>query len=206
MWRGGVGGNRYAQPTGSRVHPAPWLANRNAPRTPLTVSSATDPGACCHKPPPPHRCADPPAHLPIREVGQTSTGRSSLLIRRWRKQDSNRRSPSRGCRLILGEEKGRRSIRLSRKTPSFSRGTSGSNPSSSSDASATNCRDRAYTDRIATRSPQSCDANRARRGMCRLRRCLRAWKPRATAPPPARRSEACPPPPDRHLSSTMAYP
>jgi hypothetical protein len=106
MWRGGVGGNRYAQPTGSRVHPAPWLANRNAPRTPLTVSSATDPGACCHKPPPPHRCADPPAHLPIREVGQTSTGRSSLLIRRWRTQDSNRRSPSRGCRLILGEEKG----------------------------------------------------------------------------------------------------
>jgi Chromate transporter len=29
-----------------------------------------------------------------------------VVTPRWRKQDPNRRSPSRGCRLILGEEKG----------------------------------------------------------------------------------------------------
>src|SRR5207302_7243806 len=39
---------------------------------------------------------------------------------RWRRgKDSNSRSPSRGCRLILKEEKGRRPIRWSRKTPSL---------------------------------------------------------------------------------------
>jgi hypothetical protein len=51
---------------------------------------------------------------------------------------SNSRSPSRGCRLILGGEgAGGRSDRLERHRP-FSRGTSGSNPSSSTGESVAN--------------------------------------------------------------------
>jgi hypothetical protein len=47
--------------------------------------------------------------LKLRDRAVASSLPRNALVRltpRWRKQDSNRRSPSRGCRLLLGEEKG----------------------------------------------------------------------------------------------------